>query len=340
MKTITIVIPTYNEEENIPLIYQRVTALFQEQLSNYRYEIQFIDNCSTDHSRREILALAEQNPQVKAIFNAKNFGFTRSTFYGLTQAEGDCAVLLFADMQDPPEVIPSFVEKWEQGAKLVTGIKKQSKESPVMYLIRKCYYSLIKKISDIDHIAQFDGFGLYDASFISVLRKLDDPLPYLRGIVAELGYQRAEVPYTQEKRLHGKTSFNFLRLYDQAMLGITSYSKIVMRLATLIGFGVSMISLLIAAVTFIYKLLNWNSFPVGNAAISIGVFFFGAVQLFFIGLLGEYVLCINVRTMHRPLVIEEQRINFPHDKYENPSGTLTSPAECSQSNQERMRPNS
>lgn len=322
MKTITIVIPTYNEEENIPLVYQRVTALFLEQLAGYRYEIQFIDNCSTDSSRQKILDLAGQDPQVKAIFNAKNFGFTRSTFYGLTQAEGDCAVLLFADMQDPPEIIPSFVEKWEQGSKIVTGIKKQSKESPIMYLIRKCYYSVIKRISEIDHIAQFDGFGLYDASFINVLRGLDDSLPYLRGIVAELGYQRAEVPYTQEKRLYGKTSFNFLRLYDQAMLGITSYSKIVMRLATMIGFFVAIISLIIAAVTLVYKLLHWESFPVGNAAISIGVFFFGAVQLFFIGLLGEYVLSINSRVLHRPLVIEERRINF--QKQEDHSGKVTS----------------
>lgn len=310
MKTVTVVIPTYNEEENIPLVYQRVTTLFQERLVDYRYEIQFIDNCSTDNSRRKILDLAEEDPHVKAIFNAKNFGFTRSTFYGLTQAEGDCAVLLFADMQDPPEVIPAFVEKWEQGAKIVTGIKQQSKESPIMYLIRKCYYFVIKRISEIDHIAQFDGFGLYDASFISVLRQLDDPLPYLRGIVAELGYQRAEVSYTQEKRIHGKTSFNFMRLYDQAMLGITSYSKIVMRLATMIGFFVAIISLVIAGVTFVYKLLHWESFPMGNAAISIGVFFFGAVQLFFIGLLGEYVLSINSRVLHRPLVIEEKRVNF------------------------------
>ena len=254
--------------------------------------------------------MAETDRQVRAIFNAKNFGFTRSTFYGLTQAQGDCAVLLFADMQDPPEVIPAFVKKWEQGSKVVTGIKKQSKESPLMYLIRKCYYAVIKRISEIDHIEQFDGFGLYDASFIEMLRTLDDPLPYLRGIVAELGYQRTEVSYTQEKRLHGKTSFNFLRLYDQAMLGITSYSKIVLRLATMIGFLVALISLAIAAVTLVYKLLHWDSFPMGNAAISIGVFFFGAVQLFFIGLLGEYVLSINTRVLRRPLVIEECRVNF------------------------------
>lgn len=312
MKTITIVIPTYNEEENIPLVYQRVTELFLEQLAAYQYEILFIDNYSTDRSRQEISSLAEHDPHVKAIFNAKNFGFTRSTFYGLTQAEGDCAVLLFADMQDPPEVIPDFVRGWEQGFKIVTGIKMQSRESPFMYLIRKFYYRIIKRISEIDHIEQFDGFGLYDASFLQVLRELDDSLPYLRGIIAELGYQRKDIPYIQDKRLHGKTSFNFLRLYDQAMLGITSYSKIVMRLATLIGFFTAVISLIIAVFTLFYKLTHWDSFPVGNAAISIGVFFFGAVQLFFVGLLGEYVLSINARVLHRPLVIEERRINFSY----------------------------
>lgn len=313
LKTITIVIPTYNEEENIPLVYQRVVALFQKQLATYQYEILFIDNYSIDRSRQEIFLLTQKDPQVKAIFNAKNFGFTRSTFYGLTQAEGDCAVLLFADMQDPPEVILDFVKSWEDGFKIVVGIKTQSKETPVMYLIRKCYYRIIKKISEIDHIEQFDGFGLYDASFLCVLRKLDDPLPYLRGIIAELGYQRKDVPYIQEKRKHGKTSFNFLRLYDQAMLGITSYSKIVMRMATLIGFFTAIASLIIALFTLFYKLANWDSFPVGTAAISIGVFFFGAVQLFFIGLLGEYVLSINSRVLHRPLVIEAQRINFSED---------------------------
>lgn len=313
MKTITVVIPTYNEEENIPLVYQRVTALFRENLINYCYEIQFIDNCSTDCSRKLIADLAASDPHVKAIFNAKNFGFTRSTFYGLTQAEGDCAILLFADMQDPPEVIPAFVEQWEKGSAVVTGIKYQSKENFIMYHIRKAYYSLIKRISEIDHIEQFDGFGLYDASFIHVLRQLHDSQPYLRGIVAELGSKRSAVPYTQEKRLHGKTSFNFMRLYDQAMLGITSYSKVVMRLATIIGFLVAIVSLLIALVTFGYKLSHWDSFPVGSAAISIGVFFFGAMQLFFIGILGEYVLSINTRVMDRPLVIEEKRLNFRYN---------------------------
>ncbi len=309
-KTITIVVPTFNEEENILALYQRVTALFDQKLGCYTLELLFIDNYSTDSTRELILELTQTDPHVKAIFNARNFGFTRSTFYGLTQATGDCAVLMFADMQDPPEVVLKFIEEWETGNKIVVGIKNSSRENPVMYFIRACYYNFIQRISEIEHIPQFDGFGLYDRSFLEVLKNLDDSLPYLRGIIAELGFQRSEIFYTQEKRKYGKTKFKFFHLYDLAMLGITSYSKIVMRLATLIGFGVSAVSALIAGGTFIYKLLNWDSFPVGNAAISIGVFFFGAVQLFFVGLLGEYILNINTRILHHPLVIEEKRINF------------------------------
>lgn len=312
-KTVTVVVPTYNEQENIPLIYERVVNLFADKLSLYNYELLFIDNCSTDSSREIIRALAEKNANVKAIFNAKNFGFSRSTFYGLTQATGDCAVLVFADMQDPPEVMLEFIEQWELGNKIVIGIKSKSNENPIMYLLRRMYYFFMKKISEVDHIMQFDGFGLYDRSFIEVLRSLDDPLPYLRGIVAELGFQRKEVQYVQGKREHGKTKFDFFKLYDVAMLGITSYSKVVMRFATLSGFGVAIFSLMIATVTFVIKLIRWDSFPIGNAAIAIGVFFFGAVQLFFVGLLGEYVLNINSRTMHHPLVIEESRINFGVD---------------------------
>lgn len=309
-KTITVVVPTYNEQENIPLIYQRLSGIFADKLPDYRMEILYIDNCSTDSSRERILELAEKDVRVKAIFNAKNFGFTRSSFYGLSQAMGDCAVLIFADMQDPPEVIPEFVEQWEQGFRIVAGIKNKSRENPAMYLIRKIYYTLLKHISEIEHIEQFDGFGLYDRSFIEVLRGLDDSLPYFRGIVAELGFRRKDIPYTQERRKYGKSSFKFFKLYDMAMLGITSYSKMVMRMATLIGFAVSIVSLCVALFTFVYKLLHWESYPIGSAAISIGVFFFGAVQLFFVGLLGEYVLSINTRTMNHPLVIEERRVNF------------------------------
>ena len=309
-KTVTIVIPTFNEEDNIREIYQCISGIFENKLPSYKVEFLFIDNCSTDNSQGVISDLAKSDQNVKAIFNARNFGFNRSTFYGLTQSTGDCAILIFADMQDPPEVIPEFIKKWEEGYKVVAGVRKSSDENPIMFFIRKCYYYTLEKISEIDHIKQFNGFGLYDRIFLDVLRELDDPLPYLRGVVAELGFKQTTVKYAHKKRHNGKSKFNFYKLYDVAMLGITSYSKVVMRMATIFGFFMSICSLIIAGVTFIHKLLHWDSFPVGSAAISIGVFVLGAVQLFFIGLLGEYILNINTRSLRRPLVIEERRINF------------------------------
>lgn len=310
MKSVSIVIPTYNEEENVPLIIERIKNIFINTLVNYDYDIIFIDNCSTDSTRKMIRELAQNDNRIKAIFNMRNFGFTKSTFYGLTQSLGDCTVLLFADMQDPPEMIIDFVKEWEQGNNIVIGIKNKSKENRVKYFIRSIYYKFIKKIGEIDHIEQFTGFGLYDASFIEVIRKLQDPIPYLRGIVAELGSSPKKVYYTQEKRLYGKTKFSFMKLYDIMMLGITSYSKTFMRLATIIGFLLAVISFIVAFITFILKLFNLIQFDIGIAAISIGVYFLGSVILFFIGVLGEYIVNINIRTMNHPLVVEKERINF------------------------------
>lgn len=310
MKVITVVVPTYNEETNIENLYHRTKKVFAEQLPDYCCNIQFIDNGSTDRSRMLIRQLCEQDETVTAIFNAKNFGFVRSQFYGLSQAEGDAAIMMCADMQDPPEVIPQFVKAWEEGYKIVAGIKNKSRENPLMYFFRKCFYKLIAQISEIDHISQFDGFGLYDRSFIQVLRDLKDPLPYLRGIVAELGFQRKDIHYTQEKRVGGKTHFRFLALYDLAMLGITSYSKVVMHLATLIGAVVSGLSFLVGIVALIIKLFNWDAFPFGTAATQVGTFLLGSLQLFFIGFVGEYIVNMNTRVMQHPLVIEETRINF------------------------------
>lgn len=309
MKTISVVVPTFNEEENIPLIYENIKNLFHSQLKKYKYEILFIDNHSTDTSRQIIEQLCQRDKDVTGIFNARNFGFNRSTYYGLIQGVGDCTILIFADMQDPPELIVDFVRAWEQGYKIVVGKKRKSRESKLMYLFRSIYYKLIQSITDIDHIEQFTGFGLYDRDFIKVLQRLEDPLPYLRGIVAELGYDRYEVLYDQEVRKHGKTSFNFLKLYDVAMLGITSYSKVVLRLATISGFIMSGVSFFIGCITIIIKLLNWEEFQMGIAGISVGLFFIGSILLFFIGFQGEYILNINTRVMKRPLVIEERRIN-------------------------------
>ncbi len=310
MKTISIVVPTYNEELNIQNIYERVCTLFETQLKNYEMELLFIDNASHDSTRQLIEKLAQKDKRVQAIFNATNFGFSKSSFYGLSQAEGDVAVLMYADMQDPPEVIPKMVEEWEKGHRIVVGIKSKSRESKIMYFIRSIYYKLLTKISETEHIEHFDGFGLYDASFIRELRKLNDPLPYLRGLVAEIGYERAEVEYEQNKREKGKTSFNFMRYYDVAMLGLTSSSKAIMRMATFLGMGLSAICFLLAIVTLILKLIDWNYFDVGTAVIIIGIFFVGGVQIFFLGFLGEYIANINIRTMQHPIVVEDRRINM------------------------------
>lgn len=310
MKKISIVIPTFNEEENVIPIFEAVQAKMKDALPNYCYEILFIDNKSKDRTRDKIRIACERDKNVKAIFNAKNFGQFNSPYYGLTQATGDCVVLICADFQDPVDMIPQFVAEWENGYKIVIGIKTSSKENGIMYFLRSCYYRLIKRISEVEQIEHFTGFGLYDRAFIRILAKLEDPLPFLRGIVAELGYERKEIPYEQAKRRAGKTSNSFYKLYDGAMLGITSYSKVPLRIATLLGFIFSALSLLVAVVYFILKLIYWDRFPAGTAPVLIGMFLMGSIQIFFIGLVGEYVLNMNTRVLKRPLVIEEERINF------------------------------
>lgn len=310
MKKVSVVIPTYNEEENVIPIFEAVQAQIKESLQDYEYEILFIDNKSKDRTRDKIRIACERDKNVKGIFNAKNFGQFNSPYYGITQASGDCVILMCADFQDPVDMIPQLVQEWENGYKIVIGIKTTSKENKFMYFLRSCYYKTIKRISEVEQIEHFTGFGLYDKDFIRVLAKLEDPAPFLRGIVAELGYERKEIPYEQAKRRAGKTSNNFYRLYDGAMLSITSYSKVPLRIATMLGFIFSAISLLVALVYFILKLIFWDRFPAGTAPILIGIFLIGSIQIFFIGLLGEYVLNMNTRVMKRPLVVEEQRINF------------------------------
>lgn len=309
-ETISVMIPTYNEAENIAPLCSRIKELFQKELANYNYEIVVIDNFSTDATREILEELCAEDPNIKAIFNAANFGQIRSPFHGILQTSGACTVTMCADFQDPPEMIPKFVREWENGYKIVIGVKHKSKENPIVYAVRTLYYKIMKKISDTDQIEHFTGFGLYDKKFIDVLQKLDDPNPYFRGIIGELGFRRKEVPFLQEKRRGGKSKNNFFSLYDYAMVGITSYSKTVMRLATFIGFIIGVCSFLLAIAYLILKLLFWNSFPMGTAPILIGCFFLGALQLCFIGLLGEYIVSINTRVMKRPLVVEERRINF------------------------------
>ena len=312
-KVISVIIPCYNEEENVVAICQAVKDEIETNLANYEYEIVFIDNSSTDNTKLLLRGMCATDKRVKAIFNAKNFGQFNSPFYGLTQTAGDCTVLLCADFQDPPEMISTFIKEWENGHKIVCGIKSKSKENKIMYLLRSIYYKMIRKMSEVEQIEHFTGFGLYDKTFIDVLRNLNDPTPFLRGIVAELGFKRKDVTYTQEARRAGKTSNNFYKLYDAAMLSFTSYTKIGLRLATFLGFFTSGISILIAIVYLVMKLLFWDTFVAGTAPILIGIFVIGGIQMFFIGLIGEYILNMNNRIMNRPLVIEEERLNFTNE---------------------------
>lgn len=316
MKTISVLVPCYNEEENVKPMAEAIDNIFKTKLPEYNYELVFIDNDSKDKTRTYLREICESNKRVKAIFNAKNFGQFNSPYYGMCQTTGDATIVICCDFQDPVELIPDFVKEWENGYKLVCGIKTSSKENPIMRFLRTCYYKLIKKMSDVEIIEHFTGFGLYDKSFIQVMRELDDSTPFLRGIVAELGYKRKDISYEQQKRRAGKTHNNWYTLYDGAMLSFTSYTKTGLRLATITGFIMSGLSLVIALIYLILKLVFWDRFVAGMAPILLAVCVLGSVQLFFIGLLGEYVLSINKRMMKRPLVIEEERVNFeePEDK--------------------------
>ena len=308
MKKISIVVPCFNEEENVVPMADAIREEFKKNLSSYEYEI--IDNDSKDNTRELIRELCKSDKGIKGIFNAKNFGQFNSPYYGMLQSTGDATVLMAADFQDPVEMIPKYVAAWEEGYKIAIGIKKSSQENKIMYHLRSLYYKTIKKLSEVEQIEHFTGFGLYDKAFINVMRNLDDPVPFLRGIVAELGFRRKEIPYEQPQRRAGITSNNLYRLYDAAMLSITAYTKVGLRLATFAGVILSGISMLIAVIYLILKLVYWDRFPAGMAPILIGMLFLGSIQIFFIGLIGEYILTINQRVMKRPLVVEEERINF------------------------------
>ena len=312
MKKISILVPCYNEEDNVIPLSNEIIKTFESDLPLYDYEIVFIDNYSTDNTRVLIRELCKINLKIKAIFNVKNFGQNNSPYYGMCQTTGDCVILLCADFQDPIELIPTLVKEWENGNKIVSCIKNKSKENKFVRFLRTCYYKAIKKMSDVEQIEHFTGFGLYDRSFIEVMKTLQDPIPFLRGVVAEMGFKRKEINYEQQKRKAGKTKNNWYSLYDLAMLSFTSYTKVGLRIASISGFIIGAITLIVALVYFILKLIYWDNFPIGMAPLIIGVFFFGSLQLFFIGFIGEYIMAINtrLRLMNRPLVIEEERINF------------------------------
>lgn len=316
MKKISVMIPCYNEVENVVPMSEAVSEIMEKELPQYDYELLFIDNCSTDGTRDKLIDICSRNKKVKAIFNVTNFGQFNSPFHGMCQTSGDCVVSMCCDFQDPVEMIPVFVREWEKGHRIVSGIKTTSRENPVIYAMRSIYYKLIKGMSSVEMIEHFTGFGLYDKTFISLLRELDDPTPFLRGIVAEYGsgFNKIEIEYEQAKRRAGKTHNNFYSLYDAAMLSITSYTKVLLRLATFLGFASSGVSLLIAFVYLVLKLTHWYEYTAGYTPMVIGVFVLGSLQLFFIGLLGEYILNINTRVIKRPLVVEERRINFDSEK--------------------------
>lgn len=309
-KLISILSNCYNEEENIDEFYAQVKEVMELYQDKYDYELIFIDNASTDGTVKKIKTLIEKDKHVRLIVNARNFGQIRSPYYGLLQTRGDAAISMATDLQDPPILIKDFIKKWEEGFKNVIGVKIKTRENRIMSLIRKMFYYLIVSISETGQIKNFTGFGLYDKQFVDILRKLDEPYPYFRGLIAEFGFSRAEISYIQPKREKGKTKNNLYILYDLAMLGFVNYSKLPLRLASFIGFSVSFFSILIAAGYLIYKLLFWSTFQIGIAPLVIGIFFFGGVQLFFLGIIGEYIGAIFTQVKKRPLVIEKERINF------------------------------
>lgn len=308
-KTLSIVTPCFNEHNNVEELSIRIREAMNNK-KEYGYEHIFIDNDSSDGTAEKIKQLISDDPRIRLIVNCRNFGPIRSPTYALFQTQGDAIIAMASDLQDPPELICDFIEKWEAGFKVVIGIKPKSKESALMFLLRRIYYRGLKKISETPLIQNFTGFGLYDREVILKIQSLDNPYPYIRGLIAELGYPRAEISFEQPRRKRGISKLNFYALYDAAMLGITSHSKLPLRLATMSGFVLSFLSLLIAFGYGLAKLLFWNSFSLGIAPLVVGLFFFGSVQLFFIGMLGEYIGAIHTQVMKRPLVIEKERINF------------------------------
>jgi glycosyltransferase involved in cell wall biosynthesis len=322
MKLISIVTPCFNEEDNIEETYRRVKEIIQS-LGKYRYEHIFIDNSSKDATQAILKRIAASDKNVKVIINSRNFGHIRSPFHGLLQAQGEAVIPIVADLQEPLELIPVFLQHWEQGSKIVMGVKRRSRESRLMFAIRKVYYHFVGRLSEIELTNNFYGFGLYDRRIIEILRKMNDPYPYFRGLIADLGFEPVKIEYTQLRRERGITKNNFYTLYDIAMLGITSHSKIPLRIATMCGFLMAAASLMIAAGYFVYKLMFWDRFQVGIAPLVIGIFFFSAVQLFFIGVLGEYIGAIHTQVLHRPLVVERERINFSEGEAESGPDALS-----------------
>jgi glycosyltransferase involved in cell wall biosynthesis len=312
MKSISIITACYNEEGNVRELYERVREVMR-QVGRYRYEHIFIDNASRDNTWPELRALAAQDKNVKIIRNARNFGHIRSPMHALYQAQGDAVIGIVADLQDPPEMIADLIHKWEEGYPIVIGVKQASDENGLMFWVRKQYYKLVNRLSGIDTIENFTGFGLYDRKVIDIVKQFDDPYPYFRGMIAEIGLPRFEIPYHQPARKRGITKNNFYSLYDMAMLGITNLSKVPLRLVTFSGFVGAVLCVLVSLGYFVYKLIYWNRFSVGIAPLVIGVFFFLSIQMLFMGIVGEYIGTIHTLVQKRPLVVEQDRVNFEYE---------------------------
>ena len=308
-RLISIVNPCYNEEGNVREMYEAIKALFAE-LPHYRYEHIFIDNASKDGTARILREIAAADPRVKVIFNTRNFGHVRSPVYAITQATGDAVVVLACDFQEPPSLIPALLAHWEAGARIVVAVKTESDEPGFFYFVRDRYYKFLERIADVGIVNQTTGFGVYDKAVIEGIRRIDDPYPFFRGLLAEIGFEPVQVPYKQARRLRGITSQNFYTLYDIAFLGIVNHSKVPLRLAAMLGLLMSSLSLFVALGYLAAKLLFWDRFQLGIAPILIGFFFMSSVQLFFVGILGEYIGSIYTQVRHHPLVFEKERVNF------------------------------
>lgn len=314
MPHLSIVSGCFNEEANVGDLYEQVRDVVESLEGDYTFELVFIDNASTDATVARLRELVERDPRVRVIVNARNFGHIRSPYYALLQSEGDATIAMASDLQDPPALIRDFVKKWEEGFKIVAAIKTDSSESAIMYALRSMYYKLVTRLASVELLQHFTGFGLYDRRVIEILRSIEDPYPYLRGLISEIGFDIARVPFKQPLRQKGKTKTNFYVLYDMAMLGITTHSRIPMRLASMTGFLLSGLSALVGLGYLIVKLLFWSQFQLGLAPAVVGLFTMSSALLFFVGVLGEYVSSIQQHVRRLPLVVERERINFPDDR--------------------------
>jgi len=307
-KLISIITPCFNEEENVEELYKRIRQVMRS--SKYKYEHIFIDNASSDNTAGKLRLLAKSDKHVKVILNTRNFGHIRSPVHALFQASGDAVIAMASDLQDPPEQIPEFLKKWEAGYPVVIGVKEKTESSALFHLLRTVYYRSLRALSDVNLVENFTGFGLYDRKVIEAVRKIDDPYPYFRGLIADLGFEIAKIKFTQHRRKRGISKNNFYTLYDLAMLGLTNFTKIPLRLATMFGFLSAAVSFMVGLAYLIYKLIFWFQFQLGSAPVIIGLFFMGSVQMLFLGVVGEYIGAIYTQIMRRPLVIEKERINF------------------------------